>query len=334
MGSPKRRLRAAVIGYGPAFNMGKSHLAQMRDEAGFEPVAVCDVSEERLAVARKDYPGIATFASVDDLLAKCEVDVVGVILPHNLHAPVAIQCLNAGKHVVVEKPMALSVAECDRMIAAAKKNKVMLSVFHNRHWDANILTIMKHLPKIGRPFRFEAFAGGYSKPGTWWRSRKEVSGGVIFDWGAHFIEWMFQVMPYEMVEISGYGIHEVWTETSNEDEVEAVIRFKDRAVGSYTESRVAAAPKPMIRICGTKGAITATHGSVTVHTHDRAGNKVETTVKMEPRRNEEYYRNIGAHLYRGEPLVITPELGRRVIQVLEYATRSAQIGKPLKAKYA
>jgi len=329
----RRRLKAAVVGYGPAFQMGRHHLSEMRDHAGFEPAAVCDKDAARLAAAREDFPGIATYTDVGEMLRKSDVDVVGVILPHNLHAPVAIRCLNAGKHVVVEKPMATSVAECDRMIAAAKKNKVMLSVYHNRHWDGNIRTIVKHLKEIGRPFRFEGFMGGYGAPGTWWRSYRQVSGGTIFDWGAHYIEWMLQVLPYDMSEIFGFGVDEVWEQGDTEDEVQAVVRFGDRAVGSYTESRVSAAGKDRIRICGTKGAITATFQSVTIHRVSPTGTKIEKSVPLVPRQWDAYYRNIGDHLYRGKPLIITPELGRRVVQVLDYASRSARLGRSLKARY-
>ena len=128
------------------------------------------------------------------MLRKSDVELLVVILPHNVHAEVAVKCLKAGRHVVVEKPFAITVKECDAMIAAAKKSKVLLSTYHNRHWDSNILTIMKHLPKIGRPFRWESHAGGYGEPGEWWRSYKKFSGGIIYDWGAHFTEWMLQVM--------------------------------------------------------------------------------------------------------------------------------------------
>ena len=330
----KRQVKVGVIGYGPAFGMGKHHLSAMRDHAGFLPWAVCDLSAERLDAAKKEFPGVETYTDMGEMLRKSEVELVTVILPHNLHRAAAVKCLNAGRHVLVEKPMACTLDECEAMAAAAKKNKVMLSVYHNRHWDSNILTIMKHLPKIGRTFRWESFTGGYRQPRVWWRSNKEVSGGTIFDWGAHFIEWMLQVMPYPITEISGFGLKEVWKNCTNEDEMETVVRFKNGAVASHTESFVAAAGKPMIRICGTKGAIVADHRSVTVHTVAKDGAAVATQVPMLPGANQNYYVGIRDHLLKGKQLTIEPELGLRVIQVLDYACRSAQQGKALKAKYA
>lgn len=334
MAAKQKELKVGVVGYGPAFGMGKHHLSAMRDHAGFKPWAVCDLSKERLATARQEFPGVETYTDLGEMLRKSEVELVTVILPHNAHADAAIRCLNAKRHVVVEKPMACTLEECERMIAAARRSKRMLSVYHNRHWDSNILTIMKHLPKIGRPFRWESFAGGYRQPRAWWRSDRAVSGGTIFDWGAHFTEWMFQVMRYDIDTITGFGIKEVWKNCTTEDEVESIVRFKGGAIASYTESFVAAAGKPMIRICGTLGAIVADHRSVTVHTVEKDGTTIAATVPMEPAGHPAYYANIRDHLLDGKKLIITPELGMRIIQVLDFASRSARTGKTMKAKYA
>lgn len=328
-----RKIKVGTIGYGGAFNMGRHHLNDLLKNPGFQASAVCDVDPERVKIATTDFPGIETYTDVGTMLKKSDVELLVIILPHNLHAPVAVQCLEAGRHCVVEKPFALTVEECDAMIAAAKKKKLMVSTFHNRHWDSNILTILKHLPKIGRPFRWESFHGGYAQPKDWWRSDKKISGGVIFDWGAHFCEWMLQVMDYEMQEIGGFQVNEVW-KNSNEDELQAVVRFKGNAVGSHVASDIALAPRDMIQILGTKGAIVATHRSVDVYTRDKAGATVRTSVAMEPARNSDYYANVHDHLHKGKPLVITPEWARRVIQILDYAGRSAAKGQALKPKYA
>lgn len=329
----KKTIKVGTIGYGGAYNMGREHLNGLLAHKGFVATAVCDIDPKRVAIASQDYPGIQTYTDVDEMLAQSDVELLVIILPHNVHAEVALKCLRAGRHVVVEKPFALTVKECDAMIAAARKHKRLLTTYHNRHWDSNILTIRKHLKKIGRPFRWESFQGGYSQPGNWWRSNKAVSGGVIFDWGAHFVEWMLQVLPHEMLEISGYKVDEVW-KTTNEDEVEAVVRFTNNAVGMHTASDVAAAGKDMIRITGTRGAIVATHTSVDVIEINSAGEKVRTTVAMEPRRWDLYYKNVRDHLIHGKDLIITPEKARRVIQVLDFASRSATENKALKARYA
>ena len=328
------QVRVGVVGYGAAYNMGKYHLDGMRANPGFVPTAVCDTDAARLEAARTDFPGIETYSDLDAMLAASKVQLLAVILPHNLHASVTVRCLEAGRHVVVEKPFALTVEECDAMLQAAEANGVMLSCFHNRHWDANILTIMKHLPRIGRPYRWESHQGSHQRPRDWWRSDKAVSGGLIYDWGAHYVEWMLQVMGYDIERIDGFRLDEVWREASNEDEVEAIVHFKGDAIGSHTATSVACAGKPAIRICGTGGTIIADHQSVTVHTVEADGSRVATEVPMEARAGEQYYRNVHDHLLADEDLLITPQWARRVIQVLDCAGRAAATGESIAAKYA
>src|SRR5439155_25219263 len=124
-------IRCGIIGYGGAFNMGKAHAGWMT-AAGLEPVAVSELDPARAAAAKADFPAIRTYAKVGDMLRDGGVDLVTVITPHNTHAPLALQCLKAGKHVITEKPFCLTVAEATAMIDAAKANGVMLSTFHNR----------------------------------------------------------------------------------------------------------------------------------------------------------------------------------------------------------
>ena len=94
MGKFKRpdQIKVGVVGYGGAFNMGRQHLLQMQG-AGMTPCAVAEVDPERLKVAATDFPGIKTYASVDEMLAKSKVNLVVIITPHNTHAELALKCL-------------------------------------------------------------------------------------------------------------------------------------------------------------------------------------------------------------------------------------------------
>src|SRR5688572_17858566 len=122
-------LKCGVIGYGGAFNMGKQHLREMQS-AGMVPTAVCEIDPARLDVAKTDFPGIQTYTGVDEMLARSDVEIIAIITPHNTHAPLAIKCLNAGKHVVCEKPFAITTEECDAMIAAARAHDLVVSTYH------------------------------------------------------------------------------------------------------------------------------------------------------------------------------------------------------------
>ena len=166
-------IKVGCIGYGGAFNMGRAHLNEMA-KAGMTPVAVSELDPERLKVAAKEFPGIQTFTDVGAMLRQSDVNLLAIITPHNTHADLAIQCLRAGRHVVCEKPLAITTAECDAMVREARKRKLVLSTYHNRHWDGHILEAVRRIRGKDRPLgdlvRVECRMGGWGKPGDWWLS--------------------------------------------------------------------------------------------------------------------------------------------------------------------
>ena len=320
-----QQVRAAIIGYGGAFNMGKAH-GDAIVGAGMTVVAACDADASRVAVAAKDYPGIRTYTDYNELLKDPEVDLVIVILPHNLHAPVAIAAAKAGKHVVVEKPMCNSVAEADAMINAAAEANTMLSVFHNRRWDGDFCTIREIIQKgtIGDVFHIEACMGGYHGPNNWWRDDKKISGGAMFDWGAHIIDWILHFVPEEVAGVDGYYHKLVWFEKkSNEDHCELVIRFAGGQTAQVEISSIAAVGKPRWRILGTKGAIQMP-GWDKLEVYGLIDGNV---AKYEPGIKKSdwaaFYVNVAGHLMRGEDLVVKATEARRIISIIEAAEVSS-----------
>lgn len=317
-------IRCAVIGYGGAFNMGKGHADSMH-KAGMKLVAACDLDPKRMEQAAEDFPGIATYTSIDELLADPNVDLVTVILPHNLHAPIAVDAAKKGKHVVVEKPMCVSVAEADAMIDAASSNKVMLSVFHNRRWDGDFTLIRDIIQKgtIGDVFHIEACMGGLSKPGTWWRSDKKISGGAMFDWGAHIIDWILHLIPGQIAGVDGYYHKLRWHENTNEDHTELIIRFAEGQTAQVEISSLAAASKPRWRILGTKGAIVMT-GWNEIDVLVEVDGEVAKYTKQVPSSDwDAYYQNVADHLMKGADLIVKPEEARRIIAIIEAAEQSS-----------
>jgi predicted dehydrogenase len=308
----------------------------MMNAAGMTTVAACDLDPSRVAVAAHDFPGIKTFTDPDLLLADPEIDLVVVILPHNLHAPVAVKAANLGKHVIVEKPMCISVAEADSMIEAAHAHDVMLSVFHNRRWDGDIMTIRALIEKgtIGEVFHIEAMMGGLQPLGNWWRSDKKISGGAMFDWGAHIIDWILHLIPKHVVGVDGYYQKLRWFEHSNEDHTELTIRFEGGANATVEISSLAAASKDRWRILGTKGSIVM-HGWDKIEvTVDHDGYLAKFEAPMQKTNQQAYYNNIAAHLMKGEDLVVKAEEARRIIGVIEAAERSSNAQQTIKPAYS
>jgi predicted dehydrogenase len=218
------------------------------------------------------------------------------------------------------------------MIDAARARGLVLSVYHNRREDADYLAIRRVLDSgaVGEVFHVEGFLGGWRRPHQWWRSDKAVSGGAIFDMGAHFTDWILGVVPGSVREVTGLYHKRVWHGFTNEDQAEALMRFESGATADLQISSIAAAPKPKWRILGTRGAL-VTHSFKSDRlrmTREVDGVLHETDVPIPKGRPRTYYPRLADHLLLGEPNPVTPESARRVIAVLEAAERSARSGRP------
>ena len=335
--SQSQPVRGAVIGYGGAFNMGKGHLNWMKD-AGMIPTAACDVDPTRVEAAKGDFEDIRTYTKVSDLLADPNVDLVTIITPHNTHAELAVQVANAGKHVVCEKPMCITAEEATQMIDAAKKNNVTLSIFHNRRHDGDFLTIKDLIDKgtIGNVFQIQAGGGGYNHPGTWWRANKAISGGLMYDWGAHFIDWILNLKHgHKVTQVTGFLQKKVWLDQTNEDHGQIIIRFDDGCAAELTQSNISGVPMPRWRILGDKGGI-LDDGTTpdAVQLFARVGD-IPVTANVPHKKTEwnTYYKDLGAYFAGTGPLDVTGESARRVIAVIEAAEKSAKSGKSESVPY-
>ncbi len=334
-------IKVGVIGYGASFNMGRAHLNEMK-QAGMVPTAVADIDESRLIVASQDFPGIETYTSAARMLRKSDVDLLAVITPHNTHARLALQCLNAGRHVVSEKPLAITTAECDAMIAAARRNRVVLSTYHNRHWDGIILGAMEHIRKgrIGKVVRVDVCMGGYDKPGDWWRTSKAISGGILYDWGVHLLEYTLQMINSDIREVSGHlwsGIwagQTPWKKDTNEDEGFVTVRYASGAWSTLRITSIDGRPNhPWFKVVGTKGTMVLDWGASEIVARDADGNQVTTRYANPKPEGWKFYQNIADHLVKGKPLVITGEWARRPIHILDLAHQSSKKGQALRPKY-
>src|SRR5438876_8438997 len=138
-----RNIGVGIVGYGPLGAMGYHHgLGVMRTE-GLELVAVVDPNVERRKAAETDFPGIRTYASMSELISDDDVEVAFVATPPAHHAGLPLELLCAGKHAACEKPLCLTVAEADQMIATAAASRRMLTVHQNRRWDPDFVAVRR-----------------------------------------------------------------------------------------------------------------------------------------------------------------------------------------------
>ncbi len=340
-------IKVGVIGYGGAFNMGKNHLRGMK-AAGMTPFAVCELDSARLEVAKEDFPGIETYDSLGAMLKGSDVDLLVHITPHNLHYKLAAQCVKAGKHVVTEKPFVINTAEADKLIKLAEQNDVMVSTYHNRHWDGNIVRAVREVvdkQTIGQVFKIEAHMGGYGMPRPWWRTSKSVSGGILYDWGVHLLEYSLQLIDSEIVEVSGFSKTGYWESKApkdfpwvgdmNEDEATAIVRFANGAMVNLCISDLRSTKNPnVLTVHGTGGSYAFGHQEWTTRKPNRQGEIVEKSGKNPGSDGGKiFYKNIADYLTKQAELVITPQWARRPIHVLDLAGKSAKANQAMKAKY-
>lgn len=333
------QINAAVIGYGEA--AGRRLTAMQA--AGMTPVAVAEVDADRLAAAQREFPGIETYRTAAELLEKSQANLITVVTPHSTHAELAMACIDAGRHVVCEKPMAVTTAQCDALIAAAQTRGVMLSAFPNRHWDGCILRAVEQVCRrkvIGEVVRVDARICRYGKPTHNWRALRSLSGGILCDWGVHLLDYIFQLVESGVTEVSGFSkagfwaAGAEWRADANEDEAFVTLRFENGVWATLTISHIDANPKAgFLEVSGTLGSYVMEDWDRYRLIHYGNLERVEEEGLHGKPQFERYFENVAAHLTRGEPLVITPEWARRTVHVLDLAAQSAQKGCALRTEY-
>ena len=181
--------------------------------------------------------------------------------------------------------------------------------------------------------------GSRNKPGDWWRTSKTISGGILYDWGVHLLEYALQIIDSDLIEVSGFAKsghwapHTKWKKDSNEDEATAVVRFKNGAWLNLTISHLDTNGKEgLMEIHGTHGNYIIGFGHFQQNTTDGDVMTIQKGPHY-PSKSHEFYENIAAHLTQGEKLVITPEWARRPIHIIDLAMRSAEKNRTLPAKY-
>lgn len=333
----RKVFRCGVIGYGGAFSMGNAHLTSLSKNPGMEAAAICELDPKRREVAAEEWPDATIYRRMGDMLRHAELDLATVITPHNTHARLALQCLGAKVGVVLEKPMALTGVEVKDMIAMAKRRKVMLSCFHNRRWDGDFMVLRDLIRKekiIGRVFRIECGIYGYGMQPDWWRNGRKISGGAIYDWGAHFTDWVLNIVTDEIDWVSGYQVkNKEWRHYTNEDHSEFTVKFKGGCEATLTLSNLAMSPRPRWRILGEQGAIEAGEGKWLVKSIVN-GRQMSAEVPFAESNWDAYYQNVYRHLQGRGKLAVTAASAGRVIGVLHAANVSAAKGSvPVKPAF-
>ena len=186
----------AIIGFG---GQGGWHGKQLQKSDVAELRGVYDINPDKREAAVQE--GVRVYESLEALLDDREVEAVVVATPNDSHKELVIKALEAGKHVICEKPVDVTVAAFDEMCEAAKRNGKLFTVHQNRRWDVDFLA-MKQIVKsgeIGDIIRIESRVHGSRGIPSDWRGTKAQGGGMILDWGVHLIDQIMQIFAGEKV---------------------------------------------------------------------------------------------------------------------------------------
>ena len=188
----------AIIGYG---GQGAWHANWAQKSDVVSLAGIYDIADKRMKAAVEN--GIHTYASLDEALADPKVDIVLCATPNDVHKEIVIRALEAGKNVVCEKPVALSVSDFDDMVAAAKKAGKLFTVHQNRRFDVDYLAIRSLIQsgEIGETINIESRIHGSRGIPSDWRCHKPQGGGMILDWGVHLIDQMLQLIPETVTNV-------------------------------------------------------------------------------------------------------------------------------------
>ncbi len=190
---------AAVIGYG---GMGAGfhckHLSES-DVCNFAGIYDIDESKRALAASR----GVKVYGTREELLADPSIDMITVATPNDVHEEIVIAALEAGKNVISEKPVTLSLDSLERMITAANKAGKIFSVHQNRRFDVDCLA-MKQIHdsgEIGDVINIESRIHGSRGIPSDWRGIKKYGGGMLYDWGVHLIDQACMILGYDIASV-------------------------------------------------------------------------------------------------------------------------------------
>lgn len=342
-------LGVGVVGYGPFGGMGYLHGLAASETAGLTLVAAADSAPERLTAARADFPDLRGHDSAASLAADPAVDVAIVATPPVHHAEIACSLLRAGKHVVVEKPMCLTTADADRLIETAREVDRTITVHQSRRWDTDWLAIRRLIARgdLGEVFNIETFVGGFEHPCRAWHSEESVSGGAVYDWGSHHVDWIIQHYGNAPRRVLCTTHTRVWHDTTNVDQLTLWMQWDDGREATFRQSDVCAIRRPKFHIEGTAGTLEGHYEPVrqdeiapgrgflsaeshhaerpvdlTVARYDGDHGLIESRVRPAPHPGWGFHRNLADHLLLDEPLAVRPEQSRDVVRVLEAAHRS------------
>ena len=342
-------IRSAIIGYG---GMGSWHHDSITEKVpGIQVVGAYDVRP--VALEKAASKGLHTYQTLEELLADTSLDLVTVATPNNFHKDLVIRCLESGKNVVCEKPVAMNAAELTEMIAASERTGRLFSVHQNRRWDKDYAIIKKLVQEntLGKPYFIESRVQGSSGGMHGWRGHKINGGGMLYDWGVHLLDQLMDMIDSPVVSVTAQ-LQSLFSDEID-DNVKLLLQFENGVSALCTMETNCFIPLPRWHMCCEQGTVVVESWSAQGEIVQLAeGGKMEWTDEivyteagptrtMAPRPVNttkhsplpevhtdwsDYYNNIVAVLDNRAELIVKPAQVLRVMRVIDLAFESSRQG--------
>ncbi|MFS0855530.1 Gfo/Idh/MocA family protein [Paenibacillus taichungensis] len=212
----------AIVGFG---GMGSYHCQLIEPVSQISVIGVYDTVEYRMELGKE--AGYKTYANLDAVLTDDLVDIVLIATPNDVHKEIAIQALQAGKHVICEKPVTITSKDFNDIVKVANEENRVFTVHQNRRWDEDFRTAKDIIDKkkFGELFHLESrVQGANGIPGDW-RQLKDYGGGMLLDWGVHLLDQLLQITDSQIESVAANLSYILGTEV--DDGFTSYITFKD-----------------------------------------------------------------------------------------------------------
>ena len=331
------------IRYGVA-GLGRSgwniHIANIRPRGDAELAAVVDPLKERRQEAEAEF-GCETYEEFSHMLDQEDIDVIVVATPSVFHAADTISALQANKHVICEKPMALDIDEADKMIAQAKESKKHLFIHQNRRFDRQFTHLKEVVEsgQIGQLYHIRNYSNSFVRRDDW-QTLSKNGGGVLNNTCPHNLDAILQLLGAPVTNVMG-DLQQISSAGDVEDHVKAFLRASNGCTADMeiTSAQNIATDIPTWILCGNQGTLTSDSrrsvvrwfepeeaGEVEV-VEGAARNRAyawqtkpinwrEETVEAKGPNIGNFYDNVTEVLLHNHEIVVTPESVREVIRVI------------------
>lgn len=340
----KEPIRVGIVGLGRAgWTM---HTGELRELDGFRIVAGCDAMPERTEQLAAEF-GAKAYSRCEDLLADQDVELVSVATRSDTHVEIGIAALEAGKHVVVEKPIAVNVAEADRLIEAGRKAEGQLLARQNMRFDPAFLHVKEVIEggMLGEVFQIRLCRHGFNRRNDW-QTMKQFAGGQLNNWGPHIIDHALMFLDGEVERVYG-ELKRTVCAGGADDHVKIVLRGKSGLLVDIEISGGVALGEPHYRVMGTCGGLVCDSKELKVRWYDPSEAPPlelhsESPPQDHPYANPEmlpwqektmpvgpsqptpaFFELVYRTLREDEPFPITPDQARQVVWVTEEVRKSA-----------